>query len=436
MDTTSSATLDTVGASPPVEDTSIAETASGSQTRCPAPWPAVFGCIGFACYVTAIMVTRPISPDAADSSLKGQLVGVAIIAILGLPFAGTLLRRLAEGSRRSSMIFHLFWAVTLLMLPFGVAPIYSLLYLVLTFGVYFCVGSVWMAPPWLLRTTFLAVSAVCYYVCIRTAATFDLNPGRHLGLLTPNHFAAFALAPVLLSFAQPRLLQFGIYALSLILILFINARGALLSFWIYVAGYEAARTVIAGGRKHLVFFALLAGIAAPVAATACLADAPLGERVLSALKSSLAWDDPGRGVHSGFTGRAYGWSAENLQEHLVTGAGFRSAKYIGGAHSAWYSLARDSGVVGTGLFVLFIAVRFLQLARSVLWRELSTEARLEAAGVMAATAAIMFIAIFELWLLNIGFPIGACALLLYSYYEPLPSELPTSGGTEGLQCST
>jgi hypothetical protein len=34
---------------------------------------------------------------------------------------------------------------------------------------------------------------------------------------------------------------------------------------------------------------------------------------------------------------------------------------------------------------------------------------------------VLFLAVFEIWLLNIGFPIGACALLFYTWHEPLPA---------------
>jgi len=402
-----------------------------ATARRPVWWnhAGCWGAAGFCAYVSILVVTRPVVPGGLDLGFRGQLFGVAALVFCGLLFPGATLARVATGHRRSSLVFHLFWLAVLALTPFARAPAFALAYVGLTFLVYAVAGNLWSAPRRWRQASLGVVTLVCFGFCVSVAVTNPLNPGRMIGVLTPNHFAAIALTPTLLSFVWRGTARAVVQVVSLALILYVSARGALLAWMLFVVVHETAVIWIHRRWHVLVRAALVGGLLLPVAGVLLLAWPAARDTVATALAQRLALTDPDRGVGSGFTGRYEIWSEhrDEIADHFVAGIGFRGSRtdtVMGSTHNAYLDLVKETGVIGTGLFLLFVGLRLLVLVRAVVSPDVGRESAQVSAGVLAGLVAILFLAFFEALLLNIGFPIGACALLFYSFHEPAPAPLP------------
>jgi hypothetical protein len=390
--------------------------------------PGLAGCVAFVIYTAFLLATIKTDPQGGDGmGLTGQAAGIGAVLLLNLACLPLLLARLREGAKGSSVVFYVFWAAMLALLPFGQMPLLSFVYIVLTVLVYVCLGSIWLASGVQRRWMAAGASVLCYGFCLRAMLTYDLGTGRGLGAVVPNTIGTVAITPVLLSFLLGHAWLRGLtYVAGLGIAGYVGARGSLCSLAIYVFVQELALIVVHRRWVALVRTCMIAAIGVPILAAGMMISRDLREAIVAPLVEVMALDSKERGLHSGLTGRSAHWGrlAQDVEESFVTGIGFRAAK-SSTTHSAFLDLVREAGAIGTLLFVGFVALRLLQLTRTVFGAGIPGAQREMAAGVLAGMCAVLFLANFEQMLLNVGFPIGACALLYYAYQEPLPSSCAT-----------
>lgn len=391
------------------------------------PWaqPGPWGCLGFALYLVGLLLSRNIAPGSG-LGMKGQLLGILGLLVVSAPWLGVVGGRLRDGARGSSLLFYLFWTAVLVLIPFAKSIPISLAYLVLTFAVFAAAGNVWLASRRQLQVLAAGLAVLCFGFCLIPILRYGLGAGRGVGGLVPNELAAIACTPVLLCFVLPGWGRGLIYAGALALILYVNARGSLGAALLFAGVLESARVVIFRRWRAVARLGVALAVGLPVAVAVLLSSSKAQQVVTDPIRYALALDTPERALGSGLTGRTLIWREHmaEMTEHFVVGIGFRGSRASGRidtSHSAVLDLVRECGVIGAGLFALFVAVRLLQLGRCVLSACLTRERREMAAGVLAAMLAVLFLAVFEAQLLNIGYPFGACALLLYAYQEPMPA---------------
>lgn len=239
-------------------------------------------------------------------------------------------------------------------------------------------------------------------VLLATLQVGEFHWGRLVSHAGPNWWGALAFLVIVSAISlRNNVVKALLIALGLLIMVLTSSRGAMMAL---IAGGLVALVLSARraqGRKGLAWIGVLVILTIPLIIVGpWLAD------------SLFHFSDPTRGIHSGGTGRSYGWrdAWRLFEQHPIFGIGFRRHEQFmtrtSTAHQAYLAVMAETGVVGIAAYltlVLGAMVRLLLRAgsgNSLVWDA--------AAAFMAGFLVIGFV---ETSSLTMGVP--SCLLMVF-----------------------
>jgi O-antigen ligase len=368
--------------------------------------------LGVVMYFASVTIAR-MGPRTSLESIGNEtllLVGPAIFLALMLIWLFTPNVRLITRNRK---VFR-FSPCTLLLFvfcfsaalsPFSVEPWISFMYAILTACVLESFVILRMGHSRHLDSAFLFASALLLGLLGYQYVSYGIGPGRFVGNMTPNHFAGTALAAALLAALVERRVKWVLVLFAIPAIVVVNSRGALaaLAIFFLVAIYCWSL------HKLRLLLALVILVSSLLALTG-----HFGPSAIDVLSNYFQFDDPGRGLSSGLTGRSDRWqmALRDIETRPLVGYGFRASTRsdeLLTSHNAWLDLTRDLGIpLAT---VVLIAVIW-SIARSLPSLNDSLEIRYKKSIIAGGLISLALYASIEVHMFNLGFPL---ALVFQNY---------------------
>lgn len=379
---------------------------------------AVLSAIGLALYFALLVLPKaaPSATDVSDDDLRVyQVAGVlSFVICAGLPLLArpglrAFVARLWGNAVGIGILSVLGISAAIAILVHG--DLVAATYAVLTIAVLVACSVFWAMPrPMIVRACGVLSVLGLGFTALALWSYGVSSPGRFVGSLTPNHFANIVLTAVILGLLGPRLLRIAVVPIGIALTLPVNSRGTLIAIAVAVALRWGLR--LTSERR----IAALGTISCAVGLIGLLFLHPvLRSGIDSALDDVFAVDDLSRGTGSGGTGRTELWreAFDHIAERPVTGAGFRAVRQSDGristAHNAYIDLMQEIGVPLSAAMIVCLGLACVRRVRSArASRSDDAEQRWIAAGLVA----IAINAMFEVHLLNIGFPLSVAFMLL------------------------
>ena len=389
-----------------------ASTANGDRR-----W-AVLTMIGLALYLAFLVLPKAAesATDVADDDLRlyqiaGVLafVGSVVIPLLARPGLRRFVARLWGSSVGIGVLGALLASAGLAVMLEGdvVAGAYALL----TIGVLIACSVLWAMPRPLIERACGVLAVLGLAFCSFALWKYGVSsPGRFVGSLTPNHFANIALAAVILGTLGPTLIRFAVVPIGVALTLPVNSRGTLVAIAVMLLVRWGLRLT---SERRVV---AIGGLSVACGLVTLLVLHPgLRSTVGDAAEDVFAMDDLSRGTGSGGTGRLELWrdAIDAIAERPLAGAGFRAVRQSDGristAHNAYIDLFQELGIPLAVTLIGCLAVAVVRRVRSARAVIAEDSAQLWIAGGLLAIA---INAMFEVHLLNIGFPLSVVFMLL------------------------
>jgi O-antigen ligase len=390
---------------------------AASTTLGDSRW-AVLTMIGLALYLAFLVLPKAAESaiDVADDDLRVyQIAGVlAFVGSVVVPlFARPGLRRFVAGVWGSTIGIAILGT---LLASAGLAVMFegdvvAAVYALLTIGVLVACSVFWAMPRPLIQRACGAFAVLGLAFCGFALWKYGVSsPGRFVGSLTPNHFANIALAAVILGTLGPSFIRFAVVPIGVALTLPVNSRGTLVAIVVMLLVRWGLRLT---SERRVV---ALGGMSVACGLLALLVLHPgLRTTVGNVAEDVLAMDDLSRGAGSGGTGRLELWrdAFDAIAERPLAGAGFRAVRQSDGristAHNAYIDLFQEIGIPLATTLIGCLTVALVRRVRSARIAIAEESAQLWIAGGLLAIASN---AIFEVHLLNIGFPLSVVFMLL------------------------
>ncbi len=380
--------------------------------------------VGFYVLLTAIVKiggrSQGVGEAASNVLLQAGFAMVGLVVLIVLASDGTVRRRIGlQYTRGTAAIMIAFIAGSLAASSVGVIPLQSLIFGISVLVFFTACKIVWLTYRPATRRTLLLVAASLFGVCAWQFAQFGLATGRYVGGMSPNHFAGIAAAAAFLTVGQRIQLRLTAFGFATAVALIVDSRGTLVVLGVYLLMGEAwvffRRRFMSMG-KAIPTLASCAALAAGGIAWAWVAGGGVGRRLLDEV---FQLQDQERGLSSGFSGRTGLWQPawEDIGQRPFLGYGLRASTYaptMETSHMAYLDLVRDVGFPLALLFMIFmmLAVLFPRIRiGDGAPREQPTMYSWRHA--MAVTA-LLVNAIFEIHLLNLGFPTALVLMFLLS----------------------
>jgi O-antigen ligase len=379
---------------------------------------AVLTMIGLALYLAFLVLPKAAesASDVADDDLRVyQIAGVlAFVSSVVIPLlARPGLRRFVAGLWGRTVGIGMLGA---LLASAGLAvmlegDVVAAAYALLTIGVLVACSVFWAMPRPLIERACGVLAVLGLAFCGFALWKYGVSsPGRFVGSLTPNHFANIALAAVILGTLGPTLIRFAVVPVGVALTLPVNSRGTLVAIAVMVLvrwglRLTSERRVVAIGGLSVACGLLTLLILHP----------GLRTTVGNVADDVFAMDDLSRGAGSGGTGRLELWrdAFDAIAERPLAGAGFRAVRQSDGristAHNAYIDLFQEIGIPLAITLIGCLTVALVRRVRSARTAIAEESAQLWIAGGLLAIA---INAMFEVHLLNIGFPLSVVFMLL------------------------
>jgi len=304
-----------------------------------------------------------------------------------------------------SLLLVMFFLVAMPMAVAGANPSVSVPLLLLTAGGVWICGGLWE----LLEERGLVAPSVYSMVgtgtLLWTYFTIDWAGARFGAGRNPNSLGLLIVSLVAASYAiRYRTGRLFVLFAAGVLLLASGSRSALIGSLI-VAGVMAIPWVKARSRRLQIWLLVLS---APMLVGALA----VGPELLDSIAGVLAWDDPYRGIESGFTRRTLVWreSLALWQASPIFGVGFRAHEAFlstaSSAHNGYLALLAEVGIIGAALLGAVVAwrLRWLVKYHEAEWSQVAWIG-------LALLAGYGFIAFFERYFLNVGNPTSLLVIM-------------------------
>jgi len=379
---------------------------------------AVLTMIGLALYLAFLVLPKAAesASEVADDDLRAyQIAGVlAFVSSVVIPLlARPGLRRFVAGLWGRSVGIGMLGA---LLASAGLAvmlegDVVAAAYALLTIGVLVACSVFWAMPRPLIQRACGVLAVLGLSFCGFALWKYGVSsPGRFVGSLTPNHFANIALAAVILGTLGPTLIRLAVVPIGVALTLPVNSRGTLVAIAVMLLVRWGLRLT---SERRVV---AIGGLSVACGLLALLVLHPgLRTTVGAVAEDVFAMDDLSRGAGSGGTGRLELWrdAFDAIAERPLAGAGFRAVRQSDGriatAHNAYIDLFQEIGIPLAITLIGCLTVALVRRVRSARTAVAGESAQLWIAGGLLAIA---INAMFEVHLLNIGFPLSVVFMLL------------------------
>lgn len=348
-----------------------------------------------------------------------QKLGFMVFLLLAAPW---LFFSFLDGKLQGAWTFGhtLFFGACFLSMLGASAPSQVVIYTFATATCAVALGGYWLLSPEMRRWSARAVAITYIGLLLFCFFQYGIGTGRFVGKMTPNHFANIALVSILMSHEQQRIVKWLIWTIALGLSLLVNSRGALLGACVFVVTWHLTKALYEKREKRLHVWIIVSGLGISSVLTSILYE-PAKSLIFEKV---LLIDDGERGINTGVTGRFDKWedTIEAVAESPIVGQGFRSSKRRGEfetSHNAYLDLLKETGIIGVLAFGLLLTTKVRRLLNeaSVISDipSLSPSANVDTLSFLFAGVILMcVVALMEVHLVNIGFPLGLLMWLFLS----------------------